>query len=427
MAVGGLRHPLLAGSRHRHQLDNGLQVLVSAVPGSAVVSTALWYRVGARDEPRGQAGLAHFLEHMMFKGSPRYGPGQVDRRTQALGGVNNAFTSHDATVYYFKLSPAHWREALAIEADRMAALTLGPEAVSGERQVILEEIAMYESDPWDALEQAVAELLYGGHCYARPVLGTRLELASLGGDELAAFHRRHYRPDNALLVVAGGVAIAEATAAVEGALGALPGGAAGRPRLSQELMAPPGLRRLERAHGEVPRMLLLLPAPPADHPDHPLLRVLAAALAEGRTSRLHDELVEEREACLWVSAEVSATEGPGSFAIQAELHAGAEPAAVEESVLRHLAALRAEVMAAAELERCRQGVLADWLFAHEQVHQQGLSLGFGAALFGDEAYVERSLWQASQAAAGSLVEAARRWLDPDAGGVVGWTLPAEAR
>ena len=103
------------------RLDDGLTVCVLSNRAAPVVTTALWYRAGTRDEPPGHGGIAHFLEHMMFKGAATYGPGDIDRRTQALGGDNNAFTSHDATVYHFNFAPEHWAEALAIEADRMAA------------------------------------------------------------------------------------------------------------------------------------------------------------------------------------------------------------------------------------------------------------------------------------------------------------------
>src|SRR5262249_56148673 len=122
------------GGRPTARLANGLTVCVVETRQAPVVPTALAFRAGTRDEPPGHGGVAHFLEHMMFKGSPRYGPGQIDRRTQALGGSNNAYTSHDATVYYFKFSPRVWREALAVEADRMAALTLHPHPLTTHRQ-----------------------------------------------------------------------------------------------------------------------------------------------------------------------------------------------------------------------------------------------------------------------------------------------------
>jgi len=359
----------------------------------------------------------------MFKGSPRYGPGQIDRRTQALGGSNNAFTSHDATVYYFKFAARVWREALAIEADRMAALVLDPREVDSERQVILEEVSMYESDPWDALDQAVSTALFGAHPYARPVLGTRETLLATGAAELAGFHRDFYRPDNAALVIAGAVGENDLPT-IEATLGALAASAA--PRLPIPRWDPPTeLVRVERRHGEVPRLLLALPAPPADHADHPLLRVLATALADGRTSRLRHDLVEERELCLFIDADAEAARGPGTFSVEAELHEGAEPREVEERVLAHLRALAAAPLGEAELARARTALLADWVFGNEQAHQQALTLGFGVALF-DERYAETNLAAALAASPEDLQQAAKRWLLPERG-VVGWALPAKKR
>ena len=161
----------LRGRQEVQRLDNGLEVVVLENDSSPVVTTAMTYRFGARDDPAERAGLAHFLEHMMFKGSAGFAAGEVDRRTRRLGGSNNAFTSHDATTYYFSFGRDRWTEALDIEADRMRGLLLVPEEVEAERAVILEEIAMYQAEPWDGLERAVQERLHRAHPYGRPVLG----------------------------------------------------------------------------------------------------------------------------------------------------------------------------------------------------------------------------------------------------------------
>ncbi|MGB6639277.1 MAG: pitrilysin family protein, partial [Thermoanaerobaculia bacterium] len=190
---------------HQVELDNGLTACVVEDRRTSLVTTALCYRVGTRDEAPSQGGIAHFLEHMMFKGSPLFGPGEVDQRTQALGGTNNAFTSHDCTLYEFSFASDRWVEALAIEADRMAGLALDETEIDAERAVILEEISHEEDDPWDALEMEVRDRFYGEHPYGRRVLGQRDSLTAIGRGELEAFHRLHYRPANAVLVVAGDV------------------------------------------------------------------------------------------------------------------------------------------------------------------------------------------------------------------------------
>jgi zinc protease len=408
------------------RLANGLTVGVLANRQAPVVTTALWYRVASRHEPAGQAGVAHFLEHMMFKGSPRFGPGAIDRRTQALGGDDNAFTSHDATAYYFSFAADRWREALAIEADRMESLLLAPEEVEGERRVILEEIAMYEAEPWDALEERVLAALFGGHPYGRPVLGTRRDLLATGRDELAAFHRHHYRPSNAVLVVGGEVGDEAFAAAAEAFAGVAdrPGGTA-LPAVPPA--APPaGLRRVEQRMGEVPRLLLALPAPAADHPDHALLRLATVVLGSGRASRLHRRLVDEENLCVWAAADVGETVEPGALTVSLELVPGAEPAEVEARVLAELAALaegRGPVTPI-ELERARRVVTADWVFGHERVHQQALAAGFALALF-DLGHAERSLGRALAAGSDELGAVAARWLVPERGAVVGWSLPRQ--
>jgi zinc protease len=402
------------------RLANGLTVCLLENRQAPLVTTALWYRAGTRDEGRGQGGTAHFLEHMMFKGSARFGPGDIDRRTQALGGANNAFTSHDATAYYFNFAADRWTEALAIEADRMAGLLLDPEQVASERQVILEEIAMYDSEPWDALEMAVQERLFGGHAYGCPVLGTAAALIAIGAEELAAFHRRFYRPDNAVLVVAGDLE-ADAFAAVARSLGELPPGGFGREPAGAPAY-PTGLERLERRKGEVPRLLLALPAPPGGHPDHAPLRLLIALLGSGRTSRLHRALVDEGQLCVWASADLSESQGAGQLTVAAEVVPGAAPEVVEREVLRQLVLLATETAADEEVSRAKQIVLADWVFGHERVHQQALAAGFALTLF-DLEHLERELERLVAVTPERLLETADRYLRPELGGVLGWSLP----
>lgn len=402
------------------RLANGLRLCLVDDHRSPVVATAVVYRAGGRDETPATAGVAHFLEHMMFKGSPGYGPGEVDRLTRALGGSNNAFTSHDATLYYFTFAADRWRTALEIEADRMAALTLDPVEVASERRVIEEEIAMYEGEPWDALEQSVATALFGAHPYGRPVLGSRETLRGIDGDVLRAFHRRFYRPANAVLVVAGALepGVEEA---VEEIFGALEGG---------EPPPPPShapdprrrLHRLERRQGEVPRLLLALPAPAAIDPDHPLLLLLTAILATGRSSRLHQALVDDGQRCVWVSCDLHETADAGALAVAAEVVPGVEPAAVEEELLAEVERLRRDGADPGEVERAKKILLADWIFGHERVHQQAFLLGSALALF-DLDHPWRYLERLFAAEPEELRPVADRYLRPADGGVVGWSLP----
>lgn len=427
-----LEAPALPGTGEIVRLANGLTVGLVDNPQAPLLTTVLWYRAGTRDEPPGHGGIAHFLEHMMFKGSARYGPGEIDRRTQALGGSNNAFTDHDGAGYWFSFARDRWREALAIEADRMAGLTLDPEAVESERRVILEEIAMYEADPWDALHLAVEAELFRGHPYGRSVLGSRPELEATGAAELAAFHRARCRPDNAVLVVAGDLegGHAGAAAAVEEALGGLPAGAASRAE-APPARFPERMRRLVRRRGEVGRMILALPAPPAGHPDHAPLGMLIEVLASGRASRLHRALVDEGQLAVWTAADLGHSLDPGTVGFSLELLPGIEPERAEHTLLAELAAIAGPEASmpptTSELERARRVAVADWVFEHERIRQQALAAGHALAFFGDLDHPRRELERQLAAGRDELLEVAARWLRPERGSVLGWSLPRGSR
>ena len=404
----------------RSRLACGLEVCLIVNRQAPLVTSVLLYKVGGRDEEPGKSGSAHFLEHMMFKGSARYGPGEIDRRTQSLGGTNNAFTSHDLTAYYFSFSADRWHEALAIERDRMTALTLDPQEVVSERQVILEELAMYRDEPWEALELEVQAELFRAHPYGTPVLGTEHDLESIDHASLAAFHRRYYRPSNALLVVAGDLG-AETVERVAAAFADLSAAALDRQAIAAPLVLE-GARRLERRHGEVGRLLLALPAPAPEHPDHAGLRLLATLLGGGRTSRLHRAFVDVGQLCLAASGGLAEAEVASHLACSFELLPGGDPAEVERRLDDELAALREQTIGDEELERGKQILLADWVFQQERIHQQAITAALALAQ-GDLEQPEKLVRRALECDAADLMRLAKRYLDPRAGSVLGLSLP----
>lgn len=408
------------GELDETRLDNGLRVGVLRCPHAPIVTSVLWYRVGTVDESGAEGGAAHFLEHMMFKGSPRFGRGQVDRLTQALGGSNNAFTSYDATAYYFELAADRWTRALEMEADRMGGLLLEPDEVDHERNVICEEIAMYESDPWDALEMRVQALVFGDHPYARPVLGTPSSLAAIGRDELAAFHRRFYCPANAVLVVAGDVGEAALDSIRESFASIPPGTPNERP--ARVAAAGPAERCL-RHHGEVARLLWSRTAPAWGAPDHPHLRLLLQALTEGRSSRLHRILVEEEQLCSWVAGELHPFLEGGRLSFALEVAPGVEPARVEERFCALLEEVVRDGLSETEASRARRTYEADWVFGHERIHQRAVTLASAMASY-DAEFAFRYL-KAVLHATPADVASASAFLRPDEG-VLGWSLPEDA-
>ena len=404
-------------------LANGLQVAALESRRANVVSSAIVYCAGTADEVAGQGGTAHFLEHMMFKGAGRHGQGEIDRITRSLGGTNNAFTGHDSTLYYFTFAADRWEKALDLEVDRLEGLLLDKAEVKSERQVILEEIAMYEGDPWDSLDQAVHTAFYGDHPYGKPVLGTRAELKKIDGKVLRAFHQRYYQPANAVVVVVGAVEPAAAVAAVEERFGHLPA-VAPPPRPFAELPPPPGKSgRIVRHQGEVARMLAAAPGPAARHADHPLLRLLLCVAGSGRSSRLHRALVDEGQLCVWATCDVNETVSSGCLVLASEVIPGVEPERVEALMFGEISRLVNEPPSVEEIARARRMVHADWLFGHEKVDQQAFQIGTAMAIF-DLEHPWRSQERLLAASRDELAAVAETWLrELESRAVVGWSLP----
>ncbi len=416
-------------------LDSGLTVVLLPRADAESIATVMCYRVGSRDEKSNEAGLAHFLEHMMFKGSAHYPPGAIDSVTQGLGGTNNAFTSHDVSAYHFQFERSSWEEALRIEADRMRGLSLLPEEVESERDVILEEIRMVEDDPWDALEQAVARRVFGCHPYGRPVLGTRQSLRGLDGAALGSFHRRHYRPERAVLVAAGGLP-PDAMDRVAGVLdaGALGNGhpeaggvsspSASRLHVEAPVFAAAPARRVELRRGETARLLVAHPAPAADDPLYVHVRLALTVLASGRASRIQRDLVELNPLALWACGASSGHRLGGMSTLTAEAAVGVEPARLEDEVCARIDGLAANPPSVEELERAKRALFADWVFMHERVAERAISTALEHALF-FPGFSRDSYELLARATAADVSEACAVWLAP-ATRIVGWSLPSDA-
>ncbi|MEZ5974523.1 MAG: pitrilysin family protein [Planctomycetota bacterium] len=236
---------------HETRLANGLRVLVIERHTDPVVASMCWYKVGSKSERTEEAGLSHFLEHMMFKGTERFGKGMVDREITRLGGSNNAYTSYDYTAYWFELASDRWERALDLEADRMRGLLLDPAEFESEKAVVLEELSMGLDDPWRRLGQELGPLQWGRHPYSRPIIGYRDVLERMTPGRMRDFYQRYYHPGNATVVVSGDVDPSAALDAIEARYGSIPAGPAWeqcdpwRP----EIEVPAGPRRVQLEWG----------------------------------------------------------------------------------------------------------------------------------------------------------------------------------
>ena len=363
-------------------LDNGLQVIAIPDHRAPVVTHMLWYRVGSAEEPPGKSGIAHFLEHLMFKGTEAVPGNEFSRTVARNGGQNNAFTSYDFTAYFQRVAKPQLPLMMQMEADRMTNLTLAPDDIPPERDVVLEERrTRIENRPIALLGEKISAALYGDHPYGRPIIGWHDEIAGLDAEDALSFYRRFYAPDNAALVVAGDITRPELLALAQRHYGAIPaGGLGGRPprpsiadvqgplRVAHEdeRVAQPVLQRLYLAQSF--RTAGLEQATAID--------MLAEILGGGTTSRLYRQLVVERELAVsagaWASTELLDRGHIGIYAVPAE---GVSLQALEAAADEVIQALLADGVTAEEMQRVRGSYLANLIYGWDDQQQQAYIYG----------------------------------------------------
>jgi zinc protease len=408
-------------------LENGLLVLVLPRRGTGVVVTDLYYPVGSFDEPPGLSGLAHFVEHMMFKGTERFPKGQIDRLVSAAAGQCNAETGEDSTHFWFAFPSDRWELALLIETDRMCGASFDSREVELERRVIAEERARELCSPLGRLEQVHWALAYLRHPYRNPILGWSDDALRIDPEELCTFYRTHYRPDGAVFVVVGDVEPARALRRIESAFANLRPGA--EPRVRTEAAEPPqsGRREFRLADSEsVSRGLLGWHTIPRSHADAPALDVLADILGCGRRSPLWRLLVEPDDSmdqaglATWVEAGHAAAQRAGQLLIQVEADGDLEPAALEQRVVDEVARLANSGPTQEELARSRRRLESAWRWEHQELSSLAAGLGT-AALWKDWKSWPAEHQAAMAVGADDICRVASRYL-VTANLTVGWSL-----
>lgn len=347
-----------------------------------MAAVLILYRAGSLAEPEGKTGLAHLMEHMMFRGTPAYPAGRIDWLTSRLGGFNNAMTTCDHALYYFVLPSKHWRTPITIEADRMANCRLGRRQFETERRIVLEERGMLDDDPDAALDEAVNALAFTRHPYGLPVAGLRADIVRLSLADLRAFYGSHYVPGNTILTVVGDVRGDEVTSFADEAFGGLEGVPVSPGPTRRE---PPqsGARHVEVAgRDRAARTVVAFRAPEATHPDSPALEVLASLLSGGRSSRLHRSLVRGERVAADSSADRTLTVEPGLFTVSTLLRVGALPERAHRAVLGVVEELRGSAAAEEEIEKAKALIELDHLASVETALGLAGELAFWESLGG---------------------------------------------
>lgn len=367
-------------------LDNGLQVVVIPDHRTPVVTQMIWYKVGSADETPGRSGLAHFLEHLMFKGTKRHPAGEFSKTVTRIGGNENAFTSYDYTGYFQRVPRDQLATIMGFEADRMTGLVLKDENVLPERDVVLEEYNMrVANNPSARLGEQVMAALYLNHPYGRPVIGWHHEIEKLDREAALAFYRRFYAPNNATLIIAGDVETAEVRALATktfGAIAAQPAIPARRIRPQEPEPAGPRTVTVADDKVEQPSMMrqYLVPAgPTADKAERAALNVLAQALGGGSTALLYRALVVDQGLAVSANAWYQDTAvDPAQFGVAATPKPGVDFPRLEAAIDQVIAGVADIGITATDLEDAKTQLIAETIYAQDS--QAMLARWYGAAL-----------------------------------------------
>lgn len=380
-------------------LDNGLQVVVVTNRRAPIVTQMLWYKVGSADEPRGKSGLAHVLEHLMFKGTEQYPDGQFSEIVARNGGRENAFTSYDYTGYYQSVARDRLELIMKLEADRMENLALTPEQVRTESMVVLEERHQrVGNDPASKLSEMTSASLYLHHPYGTPIIGWENELKSITLEDAKAYYKRWYAPNNAVLIVAGDVTADEVRPLAEKYYGPIPRAhTPARQRVQEPEQSAPRRVELESAQVGQPQVAIryLAPSYRTDEDGAAYaLEVLSEVLGGGPTSRLYRALVVEQavaaSAGSWYSPERWDTTNFGFYITP---RPGVDIDKAEDALRAEIEALLKDGVNAEEVEDAKERLRANAVYARDSVFNAprifGRALTTGQSVADVEAWPER--------------------------------------
>ena len=424
--------PLRAETVSTFTLANGLAVVVIEDHRAPVAVQMIWYRIGAADEPKGKSGIAHFLEHLMFKGTAKMAPGEFSDTVEAQGGNDNAFTSRDYTAYFQRVAADRLPLMMQMEADRMTNLQMTEDDVKTERQVILEERSQrVDSDPGSLFQEQHQAAQYMNHPYGIPVIGWRHEMEGLSRDDAFSFYRRFYAPNNAVLIIAGDVDPAEVRKLAEQHYGPIPPSDAIVPR--SRPAEPPQLaeRRLSMADGRVaqPYVVRSYLAPERNAGEQgkaAALTYLAELLGgSGTTSVLARALQFDDPKAVYTSAYYDGSSlDTSTFGLVIVPKPGVTLAEAETAMDAVVAKFLRDGVDPAAFARLRTQLRADQIYARDDV--DGLANDYGAALTSGLTVADVQAWPGVlQAVTPDDVMAAAREVLDRRNSVTGWLTKKE--
>ncbi len=403
-------------------LDNGLTVLTKEVPTTPVVTVQVWYKVGSRNEDTGVNGIAHQLEHMMFKGTKNR-PIQFGRLFSALGSDSNAFTSYDQTAYYGTVESDKLKALLTLEADRMQNSLIDPEHLNTEKRVVISELQGYENSPDYRLGKAVMLSAFPHHPYGLPVGGTKADVEKFTVEQVRSYYHQYYSPENATLVIVGNFKTQPTLRTVQELFGKIPQErqkGKGQSRIGREgsnvnsiyhsPVIPKRTPIILKEPGAEALLQAVYPLPDVNHPDTPALQVMDYILSEGRSSRIYQALVESGLAAD-VTSYVASLRETGWYNLAVTADPGQKLAKIDSVLQSVIAQVLKEGVTTEELNRAKAQLQASLILSNRDITAQANQLGYDQTTALSYDYTDRNLALVRKVTAQDVQRVVKKYLN----------------
>jgi predicted Zn-dependent peptidase len=406
-------------------LTNGLRVLLVERHEAPVVNVEVWYHVGSKNEVPGKTGFAHLFEHLMFQGTKNLAPEQFSDYIVRSGGLDNAFTTEDTTVFWETIPSNQLPVALWLEADRMRNLEITERSFNTEREVVKEERRLrFDNQPYGTVIETFYRLAYNVHPYRHTPIGSMEDLDRASLADLREFYDTYYVPANATLVITGDFESREAASLVEKYFGPLPASRGLDRRIPAE--PPQTSKRLLKLSKKVslPAFVAGYHMPADGTPDAYPLRLAARILSEGDSSRIYRRLIYEKQIALQAKSAGNFTEDPNLFFVFAILNPGHTPAEAQAEVESELERLKSEPVPPEELAKAKNQILRDFVVSRQSVRSLGEQLGYAAVVLKDPHLLDAELERFLAVTPEDIQRVARKYFVPENATVVE-VYPAE--
>ena len=360
-----------------HKLNNGLKVLLLKENRAPIITIQVWYRVGSRNECLGKTGISHLCEHLMFKGTAKYGPKFFSREVERVGGTDNAFTARNYTAYFETGPKDQLKRWLEMEADRMKGINVDEKNFQLEKKVVIEERRMRtEDDPVSFMQEAAMAATFEAHPYQWPVIGWLHDIESISLEDYQNYYHRYYQPNNCTLVVVGDIEPQEALKEIEATFGQLPAGPA-PPQVTAKEPQQYGERRVEvHREAQFPFILTSYHVPNWQEQDAYPLELLDCILSQGRSSRLYNSLIYKKKLALQAGSDYSLdTTDPFVFMLYGQPMPGKTVPQLEAALNAEIKRLQTDLVSATELQKAKNQTTAAFYMALDSIFYRGMLLG----------------------------------------------------